>query len=103
MVACGVDMKIFKEEAIKIANNEIEKLGYDVKNMEMEISKYNTPWNKYLPKNSDSEYIIERKNKLINKEYWAIYYKPKGLILGGDICVFVDSTNGEIITTIRGK
>ncbi len=102
----GGDMEITKKEAIKIANKEVIKLGYDVKSMDVWISKYNTPWNAYLPKDSKSEYHIERQNKLKGKKYWAVNHTPKpstGIVLGGNVCIFVDANNGEIITSIRGK
>ena len=101
-------MKITEKKAIEIANEEAIKLGYDIKSMDIKITKYNTPWNEYIPKDSKSEYIIERLNKLKNKEYWAVYYyydfKKIGMIYkGGDLCIFVDAKTGEIITTYRGK
>ena len=103
----GNDMKIIKEKAIGIANKEAKKLGYDVESMNIKITKYNTPWNEYLSKESKTEYDIERKKRLTNKEYWAVYYYPKPqkdqVMKGGDICIFVDANNGEIITNIRWK
>ena len=103
----GGDMEITKDKAIEIANKEAKKLGYDIESMNIKITKHNTPWNEYLPKESETEYDVERKKQLTNKEYWAVYYYPKQEknypILGGDICIFVDSSSGEIITNIRGK
>lgn len=99
---------IGKEKAIKIANKEAINLGYDIKIMDIKINRYDTPWNDYLPKDCKSEYCIERQNKLINKKYWTIYYyyKPKQSgesFKGGDLCIFIDAHNGEILTTYRGK
>lgn len=101
------NMKITKEKAIEIANKEAKELGYDVESMNIELTKYNTPWNKYLPKESETEYDMERRKKLTNKEYWAVYYYPKPqrnqVVKGGDICIFIDANNGDVITNIRWK
>lgn len=106
IIACGADMKITKEKAITIANKEAIKLGYGIKNMDVWITKYDTPWNDYLPKDSNSQYVIERINKLKGKEYWAVSYTPKketGIVFGGNLCLFIDYENGKIIATIMGK
>ncbi len=101
------DMKT-EQEAIEIANIEIKKLGYDKKAMNIKVTFHETPYNDYLPKGNTSDYIIERRNKLKNKKYWAVYYyrasKEIGIIhKGGDICVFIDVFSGDIITNYRGK
>jgi hypothetical protein len=106
--AYGVDMKVSKDEAIEIANRESKRFGYDKETMNVEATKYNTPWNEYLPKNSNEKYYVERMNKLNNREYWAVYYYPNpekvGIgYKGGDFCIFVDANTGEIITDIRWK
>jgi len=103
------DMKITNEQAIEIANRKAISLGYNAKFMNMQITLHNVPWNKCLPKEeSTSEYVRERQNKLNGKEYWAIYYYPRpqveeGIVKGGDVCIFVDSQNGEVLTNYRGK
>lgn len=106
--AYGVDMKITKENAIEKANIEAKRLGYDIEIMSIEAIKYNTPWNEYLPKDSNDKCYVERMNKLNNREYWAVYYYPNpekvGIgYKGDDFCMFVDANTGEIITNIRWK
>jgi hypothetical protein len=64
-VAYGKDKTITKDKAIEIANNEVEKLGRDVNSLHVEATKYNTPWNKYLPKD-DKEYALIGKSLTIN-------------------------------------
>lgn len=102
-ISCEADMKITKEEVIEIANKEAIRLGYDINMMEIKVTKHTTPWNTYLKKDNNSEYALVRKEKLINKEYWAVYYAPKNMQLGGDICIFIDSSTGEVLTSLRGK
>jgi hypothetical protein len=106
--AQGNTMKITEDQAIKIANKEAKNLGYSVETMSLKVAEYNTPWNDYLHNNSKSEYVIGRQEKLKNKKYWAIYFYPNpkiqgAMVKGGDLCIFVNSINGEIITTVRGK
>ena len=101
-------MKITKNKAIELADIEAKKLGYDISIMNTRVDEYSTPWNEYLPKESNDQFSIEKKNKLKNKKYWAVYYYPNrekvGLgYKGGDFCIFIDSTTGEIITDIRWK
>jgi hypothetical protein len=100
-------MKITNEQAMEIANKEAMRLGYDTKLMDVEIALGNVPWNKFFPKESASEYVRERQNKLKGKEYWAVWYHPSqgigDLVKGGDVCIFIDSKTGEILTNYRGK
>lgn len=102
-VACGGNMNLTENKAIEIANKAAENLGYDVKAMNMTVNKYTTPWNEYLPESSESQYIVERRKKLVNREYWAVYFHHARKIKGGDIAIFIDSKNGEVITDYRGK
>lgn len=102
------DMTVIKDKAIKIANEEAKQLGYDLEIMSVKATLYNTPWNEYLSKDSIDEYSVERRDKLKNRRYWAVYYyldpeKVGTRYKGGDLCIFIDSTTGEIITDIRGK
>lgn len=106
--AYGNGMKITKDKAIEIASIEAKKVGYDIGIMNIKTTKYDTPWNEYLPKESNEEYYVAKKNKLKNREYWAVYYYPNrdkvGIgYKGGDFCIFVDVHTGEIITDMRWK
>jgi hypothetical protein len=100
----GQPAKISKEQAIVIANDEVKKLEYEIANMGVKATIHNEPWNPYLPKDSTSQYIKERKDKLSGKQYWAVYYSPKDpLRIGGDVCIFIDSQTGDVVTSYRGK
>lgn len=100
-MAYGNDKRITKDKAIEIANDEVEKLGLDHESLKVEATKYNTPWNKYLPKD-DKEYAVDRK-KLKNKQYWAVYYYNPMYKKGGDLCIFIDYNNGKVINKIRWR
>jgi len=96
-----------KIDALKLASKYAEELGYDVNSMNIEISKYNQPYNEYFPKDEKDEYAVERRNKLKGKNYFAVYFFTpiRGNIAtsGGDVCVFIDTENGNILTDYRGK
>lgn len=101
-------IKLRMEKALELANKEAITLGYDIKSMNVELDENNTAWNTFISKYpSYLENNPEIKNKLKDRNYWAVYYKPTvkpgEILFGGGLLVFVDSSNGEIITVIRGK
>jgi len=103
----SAEFMITEKQAVEIANKEIEKLKYNVKDMEIKISRHSDPWNDYLPKEDNTEYFTTRKNKLSGKTYWAVYYskaqKPGTRTFGGDICIFIDAKTGDVLTFCRGE
>jgi hypothetical protein len=104
----GDNLSITKDNAISIANKKVTELGYDIKSMDVEVSLNNTPWNECLPQYSGEPALDKMREKLVNKEYWFVYYSPKpqgknDRIFGGDLCIFIDSKTGEIIMYLRGK
>jgi hypothetical protein len=102
LTAHGSDMQITEDKAVWIANTLAKNLGYDVESMRVEATHYTTPSNKYLAGHREGYYDNER-NSLQGKKYWIVYsYNPK-FKKGGDIIVFIDSSNGEIIFYILGK
>ena len=95
-------------KAVEIAHREASRLGYNMEIMELNsVSRHSVPWNSWFPKKSTSEYAMERKSKLEGKKYWAVSFgrrrNPGQHIKGGSVCIFIDSTSGEILTTYRGK
>ncbi len=109
----GTDIKIKRNDVIKIADKEAKRLGYDVDSMDMEASLLYTPSSKYLPyENSKSG--LELKNKLKNRIYWVVYYSPRvegnpeedesvTVPVGGDLTIFIDANTKEIIRTFQWK
>ncbi|MHA1188074.1 MAG: hypothetical protein ACTSXA_12805 [Candidatus Heimdallarchaeota archaeon] len=96
-----------QSEAITKAEKHAKELKYETQHMDVQVTKYETPWNPWLRKEYDDEYSSKRKKLLEGKEYWAVYFsikKRKDIShFGGDICVFIDIETGEIITNVRGK
>lgn len=99
----GANMDIAKEKALQISNREAEKLGYNLSEMTVNVDDKNSLWEEYIKSGPILEYDDALKNTLKNKEYWAIYYRPKRLQKGGDLFVFIDKYTGEVLTSIRGK
>lgn len=88
-----------QEAAVEIAKQKAIQLGYDIKNMVIDIDSKNTIWKRYSLNNKDPE-VIE---KLGNKEYWAIHFELKEInIHDGDLWVFVDKDSGEVLYTLKG-
>jgi len=95
-------MQITEDKAIELANKEAKNLGYNIESMKVKVTHYSTSSNEYLS-DSDEEYYVVRRNKLKNKEYWAVYYSNPKFKKGGDLCIFIDSSTGDVLTNIRGK
>lgn len=108
VVALGADELLEKQKIIKVAKKEIKIMGYDVELMDLTMTFYEEPWNAFLPKDNMSSYVIERKNKLKNKKYWAVYFSRSSTdnkfnYKGGDVCVFIDAKTGDMLASFRGK
>ena len=77
-------------KAVEIAHREASRLGYNMESMELNsVSLHSVPWNKWFPKKSTSEYVMERKSKLEGKKYWAVSFgrrrNPGQHIKGGSV------------------
>jgi hypothetical protein len=101
------EIAISEEQAIVIADRKMFEMGYQVKVMNMSITLHDRPWNDLLPKENSSEYVVTRRNKLMNKIYWCIYYSLKptrgGVNVGGDAGIFIDVKTGDILAIYRGE
>jgi hypothetical protein len=97
------DSLMTKDNAMKVAQDTAKVLGYEVENMNSEVTFYDKPWNVFFPKECDYDYCIKRKKTLEGKLYWAVYFSPIQYQKGGDICVFVDTAAGNVLTLYRGK
>ena len=96
---------IDKEKAKQIAVSEVQRSGYDLNSMKVgyikifdgdsldSIKKANLGWDN----------IPEIISKLKGRTFWAVLYCQKEPVLGGTFWVFIDSTDGKIITIMKGK
>jgi len=92
------------EEAKEKAEAELKKRGYPVEDMLVTADEKNTAWHEFVAKDPS---ILQRENvkrmNLEGKSYWAIYYAPQKMMLGGDAWVFVDAKDGKILGVILGE
>ena len=98
-----INMRLSKESILQIANIESVRLGYAIHNMIVDVDESNTAWNKYISNGFFLQSNPVLRDKLKDRVFWAIYYAPKEKQFGGDLWIFVDAKNGEIITRIKGK
>jgi hypothetical protein len=86
-----------------LATIEATKLGYNVPMMAVLVENSAGPFNACIDKHAGGKYTELRKAKLSGKKYYTVYFSPKTLQKGSDICLFIDRYSGEIIADYRGK
>lgn len=108
--SCDVKMRgvkmITREEAIELASSEAQRLGYVIEKMDSAIASTSYDVFGFI-----KSYPAYKNNALIIKEleghhFWAVYFSPKqnmGIVLGGDLWIFVNSQSGGVLAVIRGK
>ena len=100
------------DKAIQIATNAAQKKQYNVQKADIEILKVK----KKLERGPIRLVLLinllpfpkEKLNLLFEKEFWIVYFYPKGNlerphILGGDYLVIVDLYSGEVLAEFEGK
>ncbi len=90
-------------QVVLIANTEAKKLNYSPDDFNIKIDVKNSLWQDYVSKGDLLEKNLTIKDKLKNKDFWAVYYDPKREQMGGDLWVFVDKKTGVIINILRGQ
>ena len=102
------EIKISNVAAFEIAKTEAFQLGYEPEEMDVEITFYRTPWNKYFPKDTKEPFYLEQQEKLKEKIYWAVYFSPvapdeNSILVGGDLTILIDAESGDILIELQGK
>lgn len=97
---------ISNTQAFEIARTAAKNLGIEPSFVNMEIRHYRVHWNLIFPKDSTSPLIRDHQKKLKGKAYWAVLFFPVEEREGSpassrNICVFVDSDNGRILTVYQ--
>ncbi len=101
-----------KEDAIKVANKEVEKLGIDLQELEIEVDKGNRRWDEVMSILRDSGEVTHERyqqyqTRLQGRTFWALFYRPKRIDghgwKGGGATVLIDAKNGEVLIVIRGE
>lgn len=109
----GSRVGVNQEQAIKIANQEVNKLGLDLQGLDRELDKGNVRWDEYMSVLRESgvpesrEQYKEYQAKLKGKTHWTIFYFPKRIEgrrpKGGGAIVLVDAREGQVLIVIRGE
>ena len=100
------DTMMVNNRIAEIASKEARRLGYEINKMNVEVESVIHDVEKFTEKHPMYKKNKLFKEKMGSQKFWAVYFSPKqtdDILFGGDLWVFIDSTNGEIITTIRGK
>ncbi len=101
-----------KEEAIKIANKEVETLGIDLRDLEIEVDKGNRRWDEFMSILRVSGEVTrvqyqEYQARLQGRTFWTLFYHLKSVDghgwKGGGATVLIDAKNGEVLIVIRGE
>ena len=112
IVGAGSLSLVKKEDAIKVANKEVEKLGIDLQELEIEVDKGNRRWDEVMSILRDSGEVTHERyqqyqTRLQGRTFWALFYRPKRIDghgwKGGGATVLIDAKNGEALIVIRGE
>lgn len=98
---------ITSDKALAIANEYAKQLKYPVDLCNITVEQ-NTLTVKSLKKKSvvwrqDDPITRSTLSKLKGRHFWFVYYSKKGGAMGGDLCVFVDSKSGKVLTHELGE
>ena len=90
-----------------MASNLAKKSGYDVQKMDIVMDDTNSEWNRFLASGPHEGAMKPMLRNLEGHDYWAIMFVPKqpqgGVLVGGDITVFVDKKTGKVLTYVCGQ
>lgn len=99
--------------ATEVGNREVQRLGLDLSQLEMEVDGENKRWERfmaYIKKGPDAgtKKLYEEYNaKLQGKTFWVIGYSLKPIkgsyAKGGGATVLIDKQTSEPLLVIRGE
>ena len=92
-----------RSEILKIADKKAIELGFNVDELSVSFDIYNTQWREYLDSANNFIPFPELQEKLKEINYLAIHYAQFKEVLGGDLWVFINLDNEEIIQVIEGQ
>ena len=64
------------EKALEIAMQYATGHVLPIESKNISIEWYNTPWNRWIPQHSTSEYDLARLKKLKGLEYYVVEFSP---------------------------
>lgn len=110
IVKANGNSEITADQAIRVAKKDAAKKKYDTSKADIEILKVK----KGLEKGPIRMVTLVRlfpkdmAAAVTSKEYWVVYFYPKGQMekadtLGGDFTTLVELHSGEVIYSLAGK
>jgi hypothetical protein len=88
-----------KSQHFEIVKNVVEKLGYDT--TKMTCKDQTLVWKDHLlEKNNTNHKLL---GKLGRKKFVAVYCYPNEKSLGGNVTVFIDTSNDHVIDILGGQ
>ncbi|MBI4365324.1 MAG: hypothetical protein HY543_00740 [Deltaproteobacteria bacterium] len=97
------NMHISIGQAVEKANTKAIQLGYDVSTMTVSADENNAKWRQFTGRVNLRAHLPDISKQITGKEYFAVYYRPKIEQLGGDLWIFINRNNGEVLGIWRGK
>lgn len=91
------------KDAVSAANKEAMRIGYDISKMNVSVDGENSAWKSYVSMASREGSFKKWLQPLQGHTYLAVYYSPTGLVMGGDLYVFVDRHTDKVITILVGQ
>jgi hypothetical protein len=89
--------------ALKIATNEVVKLGYNLNDFETVFDIDNTLWKEYTKATGLLKRTSKMKNILKNRSFYYVYFQPKDKdTLDGDVSIFIDKHTKKIFMALEG-
>ena len=91
--AFATDRTWTRSEILAIADKEARKSGYDVEKMSVKLGSFGL-----------EEWCGKGPGGPNNRKHWTVYYGSLNeMMLGGDLCVFIDRETGEVLGTFQGE
>jgi len=101
------------EQAIRIGNTHVSKMGIDLHTVEVKVDDENKGWEEHLSLLANSSVphlraFAKRINgKLQGHKYWRLLYELKRVdghgFKGGGATILVDKSSGKVLLALRGE
>lgn len=96
------EISISKEKALTIAKDYAVKLNVATTFKTVKIEKVDLKnlYNSYPELKEWDFFKKNHENKLIEKTFWTVSYKPENISIGGSLWVFIDVSTGIVLTAV---
>jgi hypothetical protein len=101
------------EQAIRIGNTHVSKMGIDLHTLDVKVDNENMRWEEHLSILANSSvphlktFAKRINHKLQGRKYWCLFYEPKRIdghgFKGGGANILVDKSSGKLLLALRGE